>query len=144
MYFGGISLVSTLILLFLQLVEQLKVYYDLWETKLNIKQSLSLTSAACHPILSRARDPSRSSAAAPLVNRPRTVPAATKGFNLAPLHVPSFPGPSNDMEMHPAQLDPMDVDYANTSPQTISSALVNRRVANDAARYQPVMMLANR
>lgn len=68
-----------------QLVEQLKVYYSTWQTNLNVRQSLSMTSAARHPVVAAARDPLRSQAVPTHATRPLKPHCVTKGLDTSSL-----------------------------------------------------------
>jgi len=65
-----------------QLTEQLKVYYSSWQVRLNVRESMSITSAVRQPIMKAARDPSRSKDAPTLPLRTLAPPIITRGFNI--------------------------------------------------------------
>lgn len=129
-----------------------------WDTTLKVKQSLSISSAARHPVLKAARDPSRADAAPRLTMRPLATHTVTKGFDFrssiphAPPPSPVSPRPDSEIpSSQPSSSginitapavntgsDTMDIDTSTvrTFPQTadIATMLACERVANEIAR----------
>jgi hypothetical protein len=66
-----------------QLTEQLKVYYSSWQIRLNVRESMSITSTVRRPITKAARDPSRAKDAPTLPLRPLAAPSITRGFAIS-------------------------------------------------------------
>ena len=110
---------------------------------LNVRQSLSMTSASRRIITTAARDPSRSTTARLLCNHPLSLPSVTQGFNFntntsdiasdqvaAPLPtlLPTQPAQPVSATSHPHI---MDIDMP---PHDISATLACQRVAADIAK----------
>jgi hypothetical protein len=66
-----------------QLTEQLKVYYSSWQIRLNVRESMSITSTVRRPITKAARDLSRAKDAPTLPLRPLAAPSITRGFAIS-------------------------------------------------------------
>ncbi|KAF9529747.1 hypothetical protein CPB83DRAFT_882672 [Crepidotus variabilis] len=77
--------------IFYKLVEQLKVYYTQWQTSLNVRQSLSLSSNVRKKSIKAARNPSRMDQAPQLSTRPLTLHSITHGYDIGSLLTPPTP-----------------------------------------------------
>lgn len=152
-YYPRTSIVQTSTLWTCQLIEQLKVHYSAWEVQVNIKQTLSMSSATCNPLLKAARNPSRSITAPTLSTRELTINKPTKGFDTSSIQHPSWHLDSSSVRsvtQDPSAHSPMDVDLAPptfirdptvtvtaATCDTIMRTLVHNRMTADVARAKP-------
>ncbi|PPR06280.1 hypothetical protein CVT24_000821 [Panaeolus cyanescens] len=71
--------------IYYKLIEQLRVFYSSYMTRINVKQSLSLTANARRPIIQAVRDPARSDAVPPISTRPLSISVPSSGFDISQL-----------------------------------------------------------
>ncbi|KAJ3526520.1 hypothetical protein NMY22_g10125 [Coprinellus aureogranulatus] len=131
--------------------EQIQAFYKIWQTNLNIRQTLSMTAAIRNPITAAARAATRSAAAPKVSNRPLQRHSAKSGLDFtalrnyvssqAPVQSPPIPiaGPSTaplpptggnaPVPQSPRTLD----NYVNTA-----NSLARQRVEDNYARMQAV------
>jgi len=107
-----------------QLTEQLKVYYSSWQVQLNVRESMSITSALRQPITKAACDPSRSKDAPTVPLRTLAPPIITRGFNI--------PDTSSiiTMSSRPTE-EPVQESSDAPAPSTVTSTSIAAALARD-------------